>query len=130
MSLNEIQFKHQMAGSTPEKHVVSAYKGKNLVGSMHWHAEQTVPDPITRVPLKGTITEINVSERGQGIATGMWKYGQQFDPPPAHSPSRTPEGDAWAKKVGGYRPATYDMLYKSQAQRDAANKLEPMTGSW
>lgn len=47
--------------------------------------------------------------RHQGIATSLYKHAstaldQRTVVPPAHSSYRTPEGDAWAKKVGGKRP--------------------------
>lgn len=110
--LNPVQFSYHMDKAQPPHHVVEAHKGDEFVGSMSWHAEKEVPEPMTRKPLKGTISDIGVEQehRRQGIATGMWKFAHSLDvePKPMHSPSRTSlsggGGDAWAKSVGGRRP--------------------------
>jgi hypothetical protein len=111
--LHPVEFSHHISNG---KHVVTAtHESGDVVGSMSWYAHKTVPHPLTREPLSGTITDIHTHPdfQGRGIATDMWKYGQQFNPPPAHSPSRTPEGDAWAKKVGGPRPPMLSKLSMS-----------------
>jgi hypothetical protein len=38
--------------------------------------------------------------RRRGVATGMFQYGQQYEPAPRHSSSRSPEGDRFAKSTG------------------------------
>lgn len=59
----------------------------------------------------GRIEHISVNNdmRRRGIATAMWNRAHQLAeergiPAPQHSPQRTPDGDAWAKKVGGNVP--------------------------
>lgn len=95
---------------TPRHHVVRASIGGDVVGEMHWHHTEVKHEPLTQRELPGVIADVGVDKdhRGAGIATGMWNYahGLDVEPKPAHSPSRTKEGDAWAKKVGGKRPMT------------------------
>lgn len=106
-NLNDVQFNYV---KTARHHVVQAQHGGEVVGEMHWHHTEVKSEPLTQRPLPGVIADIGVDneQRGRGIATGMWNYahGLDVEPKPAHSPSRTKEGDAWAKSVGGKRPLT------------------------
>lgn len=43
----------------------------------------------------------------KGIATAMWNYAKQSGFQPAHSPQRTPAGEAWAKSTGDATPKFY-----------------------
>jgi hypothetical protein len=77
------------------------------VGSIHWHPETHA------------ITNVNVrdEEQRKGIATAMWKMGQQIRPKPVHSADRTRAGEAWAKSVGGRLPRrkkVYDPFTKRE----------------
>lgn len=77
------------------------------VGQMDWH------------PKTHHITGINVypEDQGKGIATAMWKMGQEIRPKPQHSADRTRAGDAWAKSVGGRLPrrkAVYDPISRRE----------------
>lgn len=95
---------------TARHHVVQAKIGGAVVGEMHWHHTEVKSEPLTQRELPGVIADVGVDKehRGKGIATSMWNHAHSLDvePKPAHSPSRTPEGDAWAKSVGGKRPMT------------------------
>jgi hypothetical protein len=76
------------------RHRIVASKSGERAGEMTWH------------PKTHAITGINVEEgdRRQGLATAMWKMGQQQRPKPVHSADRTRAGEAWAKSVGGRLP--------------------------
>lgn len=50
------------------------------------------------------VTVWNKAHKCQGLATALWCAACATDYPPRHSAERTPEGDAWARKVGGYLP--------------------------
>ena len=60
----------------------------------------------------GAVSDVAVSPnfRRRGVATGMWNEAYRLnaqDPDivsPSHSSSRTDEGDAWARSVGGELP--------------------------
>jgi GNAT superfamily N-acetyltransferase len=104
------QFSYQMS-FTPsdmgEHHKVTARLGETRVGFMKWD------------PDNGVIKDIQVhpEHRRKGVATAMWNFAQSQVKPqtpgvdyaddvkaPQHSTERTPEGDAWAKSVGGRIP--------------------------
>jgi hypothetical protein len=80
-------------------------KDHNDVGHLHWSH-------------LGPIQDINVKSehRRKGIASAMYRMGHQLatDYPdrvnsgPTHSMDRTPDGDAWAKAVGGFLPPKID----------------------
>lgn len=62
----------------------------------------------------GRVDQIFVPEhlRRQGIATQLWDTAHSVAEQkglvhPVHSDARTPEGDAWAKSVGGKLPKNY-----------------------
>ena len=97
--LHPLQFRHHMP--TEKYHHVDAYSsGGEKVGSMRWAAQRTSAGPA------GEIVELrtNPEARRQGVATGMFGYGQSFDVAPKHSSSRTPEGNAFAKSTGTAMP--------------------------
>ena len=85
----------------PISHTITAHTDKgNKAGSLEWDKSS------------GKIEDIDVhpEARRQGIASHMWDLAHQVaqetgTPAPQHSPERTPEGDAWAKAVGGKLPA-------------------------
>jgi hypothetical protein len=60
----------------------------------------------------GEVFSINVASdrRRQGLATAMWHRAHAISAknpdviPPQHSRIRSPEGDAWARAVGGELP--------------------------
>jgi GNAT superfamily N-acetyltransferase len=95
-NLSKIQFKHTYNnGVWLGTHTIEAGKNGNY-GHLTWDANT------------GNIEEIFVPEKHQrkGIATAMWNHAQQLSSetgitPPVHAPARTPEGDSWAKSVGG-----------------------------
>jgi GNAT superfamily N-acetyltransferase len=66
--------------------------------------------------------ETDPSVRRQGIATELWNVANELHenmpgvPKPKHSGTRTKEGEAWAKKVGGDLPERDTKGYLSQAQ--------------
>jgi predicted GNAT family acetyltransferase len=85
----------------PLAHVFTAHKQGQQVGKL-----QLQPG--------GTIDHVEVDEehQRQGIATGLHRFATNYAdksggedvPYPVHSPIRSEEGDAWAKKIGGYLP--------------------------
>jgi hypothetical protein len=52
------------------------------------------------------IYDVNSTLKREGIATGMYNHAVAAGLNPVHSTQRTPEGDAWARKVGGDVPKT------------------------
>ncbi|WP_433233924.1 hypothetical protein ACQP2H_31640 (plasmid) [Micromonospora sp. CA-248260] len=62
--------------------------------------------------------------RGRGIAEGMYRQAMEVAARAGwpmiidHNPQRTPDGDAWAAKVGGYRPPLEPV--RSTAQTEVA----------
>lgn len=92
--------RHQIRAIHPES--------KQEIAHMEWSGDEW----------SGRIWDIEVSKehRRQGIATAMYEKAEKLANAsgrrityPEHSESRTPAGDAWAKKVGGYLP---DNTYK------------------
>jgi ribosomal protein S18 acetylase RimI-like enzyme len=91
------QFTHYT--THPTSHELEAFDPKvnDVVGYMRWSKTD------------GQIQDIAVPKRfqRQGIATSMWLHAKNLAETssgdiisPKHSPVRTPEGAAWAKKVG------------------------------
>jgi hypothetical protein len=82
------------------RHRIVASKEGQRAGEMTWH------------PKTHAVTGINVEEgeRRQGLATAMWKMGQNVRPKPVHSADRTTAGEAWAKSVGGRLPRRKPVL--------------------
>jgi hypothetical protein len=80
-----------------ESHNVEAYKEKyGPIGHFEWAADT------------GKVLDIKVTpeHQRQGLATKMWDLAHNSGlTKPVHSSERTPEGDAWAKSVGGKLPA-------------------------
>ena len=98
VSPNQFRFKYQQHEGIHNIDTFDSNLKRNL-GWMQWRDED------------GRIEHISVNNdmRRQGIATAMWNRAHQLSeergiPAPQHSPIRTTEGDAWAKKVGGNIP--------------------------
>lgn len=99
----------ELADKKPIPHRVVAQEGDETIGKLDWSPAES-----------GHIVDIFVEKpfRRRGVATGMFKHAQhissQFDdvPAPTHNSSRTEEGDAWARSVGGTLPER--ALYKRQ----------------
>lgn len=79
-------------------HLIEAYHNKaGHIANLEWDRET------------GTIRNVDVAEnhRRQGLATAMFNHAKELHslnkniPIPVHSAARTPEGDAWARSVGG-----------------------------
>lgn len=97
------QFAYYFPVSASDDHQVNAFIddpfGRMHMGSLRWNQE-------------GEITGVYVPKRlrRRGIATAMFKIahevaeGMEDMNPPEHAADRTPEGDAWAKAVGGVIP--------------------------
>jgi GNAT superfamily N-acetyltransferase len=75
------------------------------VGEMKWFTQPRHDEGFLQYDA-GEISRLRVDDghRRQGIATGLWNEGQKYDPAPRHSPYRTDEGDAFARKMGGPLP--------------------------
>ena len=81
-------------------HTITAYTDRgNNAGSMEWSKSS------------GQIEDLFVhpEARRQGIASHMWDLAHQVSkeagtPVPHHSSERTPDGNSWAKSVGGRLP--------------------------
>lgn len=93
-----LQFQYRKSTGFATQHEVVAYEGKRLVGSMRWN-----PTEITGIDVKS-------SDRRRGVGTALWHEGHRLAAAddmvhePRHSKDRTPEGDAWARAVGGPIP--------------------------
>jgi len=85
----------------------------NAQGWMEW-AGQHDPPHMSKYP-----GEIQMVERGygmerptKGLMSDMYRMGHQMNmgqsTVPLHSPTRTPEGEAWSAKIGGPRPPMND----------------------
>jgi len=93
-NLSKIQFKHHYYnGVHVGEHTLDAGKDGSY-GHLSWDADT------------GKVNEVVVPEEHQrkGIATAMWNHAHKLAEEkgikaPVHSEVRTPEGDAWAKKV-------------------------------
>lgn len=82
-----------MIGRTPENQ-------PDFMGQMSWH------------PHSGEILslEVKAEHRRKGVATALYNYAHGVSAKeniiaPKHSETRTPEGDAWAKSIGGTIPS-------------------------
>jgi predicted GNAT family acetyltransferase len=79
-------------------HIMVGDKNHEVIGELLWHPTGEIKDVKVRDEYKRT-----------GIATKMLKMAKTEarrakQPNIKHSPIRTDEGDAWAKKVGGTLP--------------------------
>jgi GNAT superfamily N-acetyltransferase len=82
---------------TNDDHLIKAYKGQDgPVGVLKWDATT------------GETRDVQVEPEHQrkGLATAMWNHAKEVAPI-RHSGTRTPEGDAWAKTVGGKLPENW-----------------------
>ena len=78
----------------PRHRITATTESGYAVGQMTWHPKTHAVTGIT----------VDPEDQRKGIATAMWKMGQQVRPKPVHSSDRTKVGDAWAKSVGGRLP--------------------------
>lgn len=76
------------------------------VGHLKWHTED-----------EGEVMHLVVNEemRRRGIASLMWKLAHEMAavcgwPTPRHSRTRSVEGDAWARAVGGEVPPAWGQI--------------------
>jgi hypothetical protein len=64
--------------------------------------------------------ETHPKHQRQGLATKLWDYAKSQSamgiPEPKHSGTRTKEGEAWAKKIGGELPPRGRLLSARQMQ--------------
>jgi len=83
---------HPRGNGTPMHHFVAEKDGKEV--------------GYTLFEEGGKLDTIDVSEghQRQGIGTAMWNAAKNHFGSVSHADVRTPEGDEWAKAVGGYRP--------------------------
>ena len=113
-NLQGLQFTHTLSAQTDKHTLEATSSGGEFLGSMSWYHTKTVPDKAAGPGevIHGAVTDVGVlaEHRGKGIAPALWKEAQGYSPPPAHSPSRTPDGEHFARKVGGYRPLTAAQL--------------------
>jgi GNAT superfamily N-acetyltransferase len=98
-NLSPVQFKGYdlIVNKGDESHLIEAYKGKyGPVAHFEWSADT------------GEIKDVKVEPEHQrkGLATAMFNKAKTITPV-RHSNVRTPEGDAWAKSVGGNRPENW-----------------------
>lgn len=99
-----LQFSYQDMGAH------HAIVGRDAEGytraNLDWRKEPGVK--FGKVAPAGEISEVAVHPDYQrkGVATHMWGMAREMDPGIRHSPTRTPEGDSWAKSVGGTTPAS------------------------
>lgn len=102
--LSGLQFQHSQ---DDDLHRVEAFKPgvSEPVGHMTWHTHPVEDEGFTYYDT-GEIDRLRVhpDHQRQGIATALWNEGQKYEPAPRHSPYRTPEGDGFARKMGGPLP--------------------------
>jgi len=85
-------------------HRINARQGHSTVGFLEWQGSST--DNYNHIQA----VYVRPDMQRKGIATKMWKHAhhisEQFESiaPPRHAPTRTNEGDAWARAVGGDIP--------------------------
>lgn len=84
----------------PRHRITATTESGYPAGQMTWH------------PKSHAVTGIVVDEedRRKGLATAMWKMGQDIRPKPVHSADRTKAGEAWARSVGGRLPRRQPVL--------------------
>jgi hypothetical protein len=92
----ELRYRQEDQGERKPRHVIEAFhpSAEQPVGELNWYGTT------------GTIHHLGVEEEHgrRGVATAMWKMGQEARPRPKHSADRTTMGDKWARKVGGPLP--------------------------
>jgi hypothetical protein len=84
----------------PRHRITASTESGYPVAQMTWHPETHAVTGIT----------VDPEDRRKGIATAMWKMGQEVQPKPVHSADRTKAGDAWARSVGGRLPRRKPVL--------------------
>ena len=111
-NLSEVQFRytapskrgffayHQLDAIAPDAPNKNSKSGKSqIVGTIQWH------------PKSGDVNWVRTHQdyRGLGVATTLWDKANKLAVDtgiraPQHSKHRTPEGNEWAKSVGGKMP--------------------------
>ena len=102
-NLSGVQFQYTHPGSPGQHPVLHSMTARNsegtYLGFIDWNKKT------------GKIDNINVSGRyrGLGLATSLYEKATKLASDtgiksPQHSPFRTDQGDAWARKVGGKVP--------------------------
>jgi hypothetical protein len=84
----------------PRHRITASTESGYPVAQMTWHPKTHAVTGIT----------VDEDERRKGLATAMWKMGQEVRPKPVHSADRTTAGDAWARSVGGRLPRRKPVL--------------------
>lgn len=90
---------------------VTAKAGDRVVGELHTFGRREYDAEEGRFRAPGEVgwVQVEPSHQRQGIGTALWERAHAYAAqnklaPPRHSPTRTPEGDAWVQKVGGTVP--------------------------
>ena len=91
-----LRYREQDQAWGESRHNIDAHLGDRVIGRLNWGGAEP----------SGKINTIQVDPTHQrhGVATAMWKYGQEMQTKPVHSNDRTREGEAWSRAVGGLRP--------------------------
>lgn len=93
----------------------------NALGFIQWAGAEATHEQGTHYPGEIEYVERNPStpERHRGMMSALYNMGHQMSfgqtTVPTHSPTRTPEGEAWSEKVGGPRPERGDYKWKPPA---------------
>lgn len=109
------QSENQTYDKIPLHLITAEHPTDGTIGTLAWHPKGSK----WREP--GYIDDIETTRAHQrkGVATAMYRHAEKIAatgeaPYPKHSDRRTPDGDAWAKKVGGSLPTNrfdYDEEY-------------------
>jgi len=107
-------YAHKMS---PEKFTPQVHHG-NALGHIQW-AGSTATKTSQGANYPGEIEYVERAygaERHKGLMTDLYRMGHELNmgqgTVPIHSPTRTPEGEEWSKKVGGPRPKVGDYGWK------------------
>ena len=102
-ALSDVQFRHENWERTSKGNtmtgleVVAEHPEYGRVGEM-----QLPPEPNDQGSRE--ILDMGVLFKRQGVGKGLYEYAKNAGLNPAHSSWRTPEGDAFARSVGGHLP--------------------------
>lgn len=120
MKLNKDQFNFMYQLSDGIHNLDALHDGRNL-GFMEW-SDKT-----------GELQNIRVNEdsRRQGVATSLWQKAHELADErgitrPVHARERTPEGDAWARAVGGEIPKRKSVRYQGHGR--VGTGIDPREG--
>lgn len=101
-NISEIQFKYFPPQGKDPMHTLTAVNEANpahQLGTLIWHKKSGKVDWV----------RTHKDYRGLGLASTLWEKAHKLSADtgisaPKHSRDRTPEGDVWAKSVGGNVP--------------------------